>query len=148
MDKRIALEDLQYSNYDDEIYLRMKDGKAYVVASSFVEEISKKCKNTLITNEYTIKKSVDHAISNVESRNEKITRLKLSNSIYDFRFCTKDSAKKDLTVYSDDVELKAGDKIYLADLYAEDDGIYYEVILADIDGILRVGEIIELNSEK
>ena len=51
-------------------------------------------------------------------------------------------------VYSDEKELKDVDKIYLADLYAEDDGIYYEVILADIDGILRVGEIIELNSEK
>ena len=133
-------------SYDDEIYLRIKDGNAYVVASSFIEEVSEKCEDTLITNEYTIKKSVDHAIANIESRNEKITRLKLNNSIYDFRFCTKDSAKKDLTVYSDNVELKAGDKIYLADLYAEDDGIYYEVTLADIDGILRVGEIIELNS--
>ncbi len=132
--------------YDDEIYLRIKDGKACVVASRFIEEISEMCENTLITNEYTIKKSVDYAINIIEIHNEKITRSNLNSNIYDFRFCTKDSAVKDITVYNDEVELKANDKIYLADLYAKDDDVYYEVTLAEIDGVLRVGEIIELGN--
>lgn len=132
--------------YDDEIYLRIKNGKAYVVASRFIEEISEMCENTLITDEYTIKKSVDYAINTIEIHNEKITRSNLNSNIYDFRFCTKDSAVKDITVYNDEVELKANDKIYLADLYAKDDDVYYEVTLAEIDGVLRVGEIIELGN--
>ena len=132
-------------NYDDEIYLREKDGKPYVVASKFIEDIAGECEKTLITHEYTIKKSVDYAIDNIQIHNEKLTRAKLNSNIYDFRFCTKDSAAKDVTVYTDESELKAGDKIYLADLYAKDDDNYFEVTLAEIDGILCVGEIVELN---
>ena len=48
-------------------------------------------------------------------------------------------------MFIENTVLADGDKIYLVDLY-EADGIYYEVTLADIDGILCVGEIIELKS--
>ena len=133
-------------NYDDEIYLRIVDGNAYIVASKFIEDIAELCENTLITEEYTIKKSLDYIINNIVYNNEKLSRSNINSNLYDFRFCTKDSAVKDISVYTDEKELIAGDKIYLADLYAQDDDNYFEVTLAEIDGVLCVGEIIEIES--
>lgn len=136
-------------NYDDDIYLIKTNNNYYVVASILIEDSAYLCENTLITGEYTLRNSLKQAISYIESKYESkeeiaknLTRSEINSYLYDFRFCTKDSAEKDLTVYSDKTALKSGDKIYLADLYAENDADYYEVTLIETNGVLNIGEII------
>ena len=131
--------------YYDEIYLVKLEEKYYVVGSSLIEGIANSCTQTLITDEYTLKNSLEYAISYLGLQGEKITRSNLESNLYEFRFCTFDSAKKDLTAYSDNIELKDGDKIYLVDLYAEDDADFYEVTLKLNGKILQVEKIIKIN---
>lgn len=127
--------------YDDEIYLVKLEEKYYIVGSSFIEDIANLCTQTLITDEYTLKNSLEYAIDYIESQGEVVTRSKLESNLYEFRFCTFNNAKKDLTVYNDNTELKDGDKIYLVDLYAEDDADFYEITLNIKDGHMDVGKI-------
>lgn len=141
-------------NYDDDIYLVKRNENYYVVSSTLIENNAYLFQNTLITGEYTLRNSLEQAISYIESKYEtkeeiakNLTRSEINTYLYDFRFCTKNSSEKDLTVYADNTELKNGDKIYLADLYAENNANYYEVTLIEIGGNLQVGEIIEINSD-
>lgn len=141
-------------NYDEDIYLIKQKENYYVVSSSLIENNSYLCENTLITGEYTLRNSLEQAISYIESKYQtredvakNLTRSEINSYLYDFRFCKKDSSEKDFTVYSDTTELKDGDKIYLTDLYADNNSNYYEVTLVEIDGILQIGEIIEIKND-